>query len=66
MLIFDELADAFLDKTVVFTAHRPSALKYAHYVVVLEDGEVVEKGAPEQLLERKGPFFHMMKAFREA
>lgn len=41
-------------RTVVAIAHRLSTIENADWVVVLEDGRVVEQGPYEALLERKG------------
>jgi subfamily B ATP-binding cassette protein MsbA len=41
-------------RTVVAIAHRLSTVENADWVVVLEDGIVVEEGTYEELLERRG------------
>ena len=41
-------------RTVVAIAHRLSTIENADWVVVLEDGRVVEQGPYETLLEKKG------------
>jgi ATP-binding cassette subfamily B protein len=42
--------------TRVIVAHRPSVLLQCDQVVVLEEGRVIDVGAPSELLEREGPF----------
>ena len=42
--------------TVVIIAHRLSTIRNADHVVVLDEGRVVESGAPKDLLEREGSF----------
>jgi subfamily B ATP-binding cassette protein MsbA len=41
-------------RTVIAIAHRLSTIENADWVIVLEDGEVVEQGTYADLLERQG------------
>lgn len=41
-------------KTTVITTHRLSAVKHADWVLVLDEGQIIEEGTHEQLLERGG------------
>lgn len=43
-------------RTTFIIAHRLSSLKHADEILVLEDGEVVERGNHEQLLARNGVY----------
>ena len=43
-------------RTALLISHRVAALELADVVIVLEDGQVVEKGPPKELLERDGPY----------
>ncbi len=47
-------------KTVLVIAHRLRTITKADHIVVLENGNVVQQGAPEQLLEAGGVFKHML------
>ncbi len=42
------------DKTVLAIAHRLSTLKVMDRIVVMEQGQIVEQGSHQQLLERNG------------
>lgn len=41
-------------KTTIITTHRLSAVHHADWIVVLDDGKVIEEGTHEDLLEAKG------------
>ncbi|KAI2464460.1 leptomycin B resistance protein pmd1 [Annulohypoxylon bovei var. microspora] len=44
------------NKTIVSIAHRLSTIKHADNVIVMQDGEVVEQGTYQELLEKGGAF----------
>ena len=44
------------DRTVLVIAHRPETVADADTVVMLDDGAIVERGAPSELLARGGRF----------
>jgi ATP-binding cassette subfamily B protein len=48
-------------KTVVVVAHRLSTVKSADQIVVLDKGEIVEKGNHEELIAKKGKYFELVK-----
>lgn len=49
------------DKTVIAVAHRLSTLKMMDRIVVLEKGKVIEEGPHEELLDKKGAYYHFWK-----
>lgn len=59
--IMDNLGTFFRGKTVVIVAHRLSTVKNADQIVVLEKGEIVEKGTHKELVEKKGAYFNLVK-----
>ena len=46
-------------KTSFVIAHRLSTIRDADQVLVINDGEIVEKGTHQQLLDRKGFYHHL-------
>lgn len=53
-LVQQSLQRLMSDRTVLAIAHRLSTIENADWVVVLEDGEIVEQGTYAQLIERRG------------
>lgn len=49
-------------KTSFVIAHRLSTIRDADRILVLEGGNVVETGTHEQLLERKGSYYHLYQS----
>ena len=58
--LFEALQDFLKHKTVITIAHRLSTIKSAEYIYVLEDGHVVDRGTPHELLEKDGSYFSAM------
>ena len=52
-------------RTSFVIAHRLSTIRNADQVLVIEDGEIVERGKHDELLARRGAFYDLyMKQFR--
>lgn len=51
-----DLKAVMKDRTTIIIAHRISSLKHADEIIVLQDGEVAERGTHEQLLHTGGPY----------
>lgn len=60
-VIMQHLAEEFKGKTVVIVAHRLSTVRNADNIIVLEKGEVVEQGTHQQLTQKQGPYFHLVR-----
>tara|TARA_R110002051_G_scaffold325669_1_gene430018 strand:- start:1782 stop:3968 length:2187 start_codon:yes stop_codon:yes gene_type:complete len=60
-VIMENLNTFFKDKTAVVIAHRLSTVKNAHQIVVLDQGNIIEKGNHEELIELKGSYYHLVK-----
>ena len=61
-LIQESIDEAIMGRTAIVIAHRLSTIKNANKIVVLEEGELVEEGSLQELLERKGRFFEYWEA----
>ncbi|MCW6682540.1 ABC transporter ATP-binding protein/permease [Aerococcaceae bacterium NML160702] len=44
-------------KTNIIVTHRLSAVNHADWVIVLDEGKIIEEGTPAQLLARKGWYY---------
>ncbi|MCA0232171.1 MAG: ABC transporter ATP-binding protein/permease [Bacteroidetes bacterium] len=54
--ILSNLQRIMQDRTSVIISHRVSSAKLADFIVVLNDGEIIEQGTHTELLERNGPY----------
>lgn len=46
-------------KTTIITAHRLSAIQHANLIIVLDNGEIVQRGTHEQLMNENGWYKEM-------
>ena len=60
-IIMENLRAFYRGKTVVVAAHRLSTVKEADNIIVLEKGRIVEQGTHQQLINRKGTYFCLVK-----
>jgi len=47
-------------RTMVMIAHRLSTIRCADFIVVMENGQLVEQGTHEELLAKKGAYFRLI------
>lgn len=53
------MADLMKNRTCFVIAHRLSTIRKADTILVIDNGEIVEKGNHEQLLEKKGFYYQL-------
>ena len=52
--------DALMEgRTVFVIAHRLSTVRNSDCIVVIEHGEIMEKGSHDQLMEEKGRYYQL-------
>jgi ATP-binding cassette, subfamily B, bacterial len=59
--IMENLDNFFQQRTVVVVAHRLSTVQKADQIVVMEKGEIVEKGTHFELVEKRGSYYKLVK-----
>lgn len=65
-LLQKALAKLSEEKTVLVIAHRLSSIKEADSIVVLEQGEVIDCGTHDELINRCSPYRDMWAAFEQS
>lgn len=55
------LREVMTGRTTFIIAHRISSLKHADEILVLEDGEIIERGTHDQLINENGPYERVYK-----
>lgn len=58
-LITENLNKLFENKTVIIVAHRLSTVRHADQILVLDKGEIVERGTHNSLISQQG-FYHSL------
>ena len=59
--IMENLNAFFINRTVVIVAHRLSTVKNADQIVVLEHGQIVERGVHKELTDLGGRYYNLVK-----
>lgn len=52
--IIENLKDTRKDKTTIITAHRLSAVVHADFILVMQNGRIIERGRHEDLIQNNG------------
>jgi subfamily B ATP-binding cassette protein MsbA len=60
-LVQKALGNLMQGRTTFIIAHRLSTIGYAHRILVIADGRIVEKGVHEQLLDRRGEYYKLYR-----
>jgi ATP-binding cassette subfamily B protein len=51
----------FEGKTALVIAHRLSTVKNADNIIVMEKGRIIEEGNHQELVEKQGAYFRLVK-----
>ena len=66
VLIQKAFAELTHGRTVIMIAHRLSTVVNADNIIVLKEGNIVEHGTHQQLIESKGLYFKMWNDYNQA
>ncbi|WAC12639.1 peptidase domain-containing ABC transporter [Dyadobacter pollutisoli] len=59
-VVLENLKRFFEDRTVVVVAHRLSTIRNADQIVVVEEGQIIEKGTHEELIAHGGRYLELL------
>jgi len=57
--IFEALDQAMVGRTTFIVAHRLSTLRRADFIIVMEEGRIVQKGTHAELMQVEGPYLRV-------
>ena len=61
-----KVQDAFLhlmeNKTSFIVAHRLSTIRSADVILVMKDGNIIEQGSHDELLQKKGFYYNLYQS----
>lgn len=58
-LVQDALTKLMKNRTSIVIAHRLSTIQFADEIIVLQKGEIVERGKHDELINKKGLYSHL-------
>ena len=62
----NEGMDALMENRTTFViAHRLSTIRNADAIMVLENGEIIERGSHDELLTQKGRYYELYTGLKE-
>jgi len=58
-IILTNLSKIMKNKTSIIVSHRISSIRNANHIVMIENGELIEKGTHQELIAAKGAYYKM-------
>lgn len=59
VLVQEALENLWAERTVIAIAHRLSTLRHMDRIVVMDKGRIIEQGTHQQLLKKRGRYYHL-------
>lgn len=60
-LVQDAINNMMQNRTSIVIAHRLSTIRHADEIVVLQKGEIVERGTHDQLMQKQGYYYRLVQ-----
>lgn len=60
-LIQDAIEHLISGRTTLMIAHRLSTLSKANKIIVVDNGQILEYGSPQELMEKKGKYYRLVQ-----
>ena len=60
-LIQEAIENLITGRTTLMIAHRLSTLSKANKIIVVDNGEIIEFGSPEELMAKKGKYYKLVE-----
>jgi len=61
MLIQEAIERLIAGRTTLMIAHRLSTLRKANKILVVDEGQIIECGSPDELLAQKGKYYKLIE-----
>jgi len=59
--ILSQLGTALEGRTAVIASHRASSIRHAASIIVLEDGQIIERGRHDELMQAEGRYWSLLR-----
>lgn len=59
MLVEQAIAAVMSNRTSIIIAHRLSTIRRANRIIVIDQGQIIEQGTHDELMERIGQYYHL-------